>query len=62
MNLTVAGGDVFGIIGRSGAGKSTLIRLINGLERPSTGRIVVDGHEISRLGESELIAPRARLA
>ena len=37
IDLTVASGEIMGIIGRSGAGKSTLIRCINLLERPSTG-------------------------
>ncbi len=44
-------GSILGIIGRSGAGKSTLIRLVNGLERPSAGRVVVGGDEVSALGE-----------
>jgi D-methionine transport system ATP-binding protein len=49
IDLAVPEGAILGVIGRSGAGKSTLIRLLNGLETPSTGRIVVGGTEISRL-------------
>jgi D-methionine transport system ATP-binding protein len=49
VSLSIKRGEIFGIIGRSGAGKSTLVRCINLLERPSAGRIVVDGHEISAL-------------
>ncbi|MGL5441492.1 MAG: ATP-binding cassette domain-containing protein, partial [[Mycobacterium] stephanolepidis] len=54
VSLDIDAGDVFAMIGYSGAGKSTLVRLINGLERPSSGRVVVDGAEVSALGEREL--------
>ncbi|MUM18403.1 methionine ABC transporter ATP-binding protein [Mycobacterium sp. CBMA271] len=54
VSLDIAAGEVFAMIGYSGAGKSTLVRLINGLERPTSGRIVVDGAEVNALGESEL--------
>ncbi len=53
-SLTVQQGSVLGVIGRSGAGKSTLIRLVNGLEKPSAGRVIVDGAEISALPEPAL--------
>src|SRR4051794_35778941 len=49
LDLAVPVGSVMGVIGRSGAGKSTLIRLINGLEKPTTGRVFVGGTEISGL-------------
>lgn len=42
VSLTVSRGSITGIIGRSGAGKSTLIRLVNGLEKPSGGKVLVD--------------------
>lgn len=54
VDLDVPRGAVLGVIGRSGAGKSTLIRLVNGLETPTSGRVVVDGREISGLAEPEL--------
>jgi D-methionine transport system ATP-binding protein len=54
VDLAVPRGSVVGVIGRSGAGKSTLIRLVNGLERPSAGRVTVDGAEISALPERAL--------
>lgn len=46
ISLTVTPGAVCGIIGRSGAGKSTLLRMVNGLERPTDGRITVAGHDV----------------
>src|SRR5690349_9791010 len=54
IDLAVSQGSVLGVIGRSGAGKSTLIRLVNGLDRPSSGRVAVDGAEISALPEKAL--------
>jgi D-methionine transport system ATP-binding protein len=53
LTLDIGEGEIVGIIGRSGAGKSTLVRLINGLEKPSAGRVVVDGVALSELAESE---------
>jgi D-methionine transport system ATP-binding protein len=53
-SLSIQKGDVFGIIGTSGAGKSTLLRLINLLERPDSGEVFVDGHDITSLPKSEL--------
>ena len=46
VNLTIADGEIFGIIGLSGAGKSTLVRCINLLERPTSGEVLVDGQNI----------------
>ena len=54
INLDVPRGAILGVIGRSGAGKSTLIRLVNGLELPSSGSVRVDGVEISALEERAL--------
>lgn len=53
VNLEIARGEVFGIIGHSGAGKSTLVRLINALEVPTSGRIHVGDQEITALSERE---------
>ncbi len=58
IDLSLSRGRVLGVIGRSGAGKSTLIRLVNGLERPSRGRVIVAGAEISSLPEKALRAER----
>lgn len=54
FNLKIEAGEVFGIIGPSGAGKSTLLRLINLLERPSGGRILIDGADITAAGPNDL--------
>lgn len=54
INLDVPKGTILGVIGRSGAGKSTLIRLVNGLERPSSGKVIVGGVEISARVERQL--------
>ena len=42
VNLTIEKGDIYGIMGLSGAGKSTLIRLVNRLEEPTSGKILID--------------------
>lgn len=54
VNLKIESGDIYGIIGFSGAGKSTLIRTINALEKPTAGRVLIDGEDINALPESEL--------
>ncbi|WP_338046837.1 methionine ABC transporter ATP-binding protein [Microbacterium oleivorans] len=61
VNLTVEKGEIFGIVGFSGAGKSTLLRTVNALERPTSGRVVVDGREISALQGRDLYAARQRI-
>ncbi len=54
VSLTVARGEIFGVIGLSGAGKSTLIRCINLLERPTSGSVIVDGLDMMALSDAEL--------
>ena len=61
INLTIEDGDVFGIIGASGAGKSTLVRCINLLERPTSGRILIDGRDITGLTGKDLLSLRASI-
>lgn len=54
VSLRIERGEIFGIIGRSGAGKSTLIRMLNLLEKPTDGRVVVDGQDITAFDENQL--------
>ncbi|UXD25654.1 Methionine ABC transporter ATP-binding protein [Yersinia enterocolitica] len=61
VSLEIPTGSVFGIIGRSGAGKSTLIRCLNLLERPTSGRIQVDGRELTTLSDRELRLQRQNI-
>ncbi|MEJ6656546.1 MAG: methionine ABC transporter ATP-binding protein [Pseudomonas sp.] len=60
-DLTIEAGQVYGIIGHSGAGKSTLLRLINRLEEPSGGRILVAGEDITALNAEGLRRFRQRV-
>ena len=53
-NLSIKAGEIFGIIGLSGAGKSTLVRCINMLERPTGGKVFVDGAELTAMSDAQL--------
>ncbi|WP_346798484.1 methionine ABC transporter ATP-binding protein [Halomonas sp. Bachu 37] len=61
VDLHIPAGQVHGVIGLSGAGKSTLIRCVNLLERPSSGRVIVDGQEMTRLSAPQLNKARHRI-
>jgi D-methionine transport system ATP-binding protein len=61
VNLKIERGEVYGIIGFSGAGKSTLVRCVNLLERPTAGRVYVDGVELTGLPERELRRARKKI-
>ena len=54
INLDIAKGEIYGIIGKSGAGKSTLIRCINMLEAPTAGEVVVDGLNLTKMADNQL--------
>ncbi|WP_205415614.1 ATP-binding cassette domain-containing protein, partial [Klebsiella pneumoniae] len=54
-------GEIFGIIGFSGAGKSTLLRLVNMLERPTSGGVSINGKDITSLSTRELRQLRQRI-
>lgn len=58
INLSIYEGEIFGIIGLSGAGKSTLVRCINYLERPTEGKVVFDGIDLSEIGHHDLLKIR----
>ena len=54
ISLSVKAGEIFGIIGKSGAGKSTLVRCINMLERPTSGKVIIDERDMTTLSDSRL--------
>ena len=58
IDLIVNEGDVFGIIGMSGAGKSTLVRCMNLLERPTEGKVIFDGKDLTMLSRRDLMTAR----
>ena len=58
INLSIRDGEIFGIIGLSGAGKSTLVRCINLLEVPTSGQVLVDGKDLTKLPRKELLLLR----
>ncbi len=58
VTLALAAGEILSLLGPSGSGKSTLLRLIAGLERPTTGRIVLDGTEVA--GPDTFVEPERR--
>jgi putative ABC transport system ATP-binding protein len=60
IDLTVTAGQLLAVRGRSGSGKTTLLNLLGGLDRPTAGRVVVDGIEISSLTEDRLVEIRRR--
>ncbi|WP_018297686.1 methionine ABC transporter ATP-binding protein [Corynebacterium lubricantis] len=61
INLTVEPGEILGVIGYSGAGKSTLVRLINGLDTPTSGELLLDGTDIVGMPESKLRTMRRNI-
>ncbi len=60
ISLDVAAGEAVGLVGSSGSGKSTLLMVMAGLERPDSGRVVLDGEDLTRLGEDALARFRGR--
>lgn len=60
-SLDIEDGEIFGLIGYSGAGKSTLLRLINLLEEPSTGTVMVNGENLTQLSKNELRVKRQKI-
>ena len=60
ITLSIPKGSIHGIVGRSGAGKSTLIRCLTGLEQPTSGRVVLDGTDITSLTGPQLRTARRR--
>jgi putative ABC transport system ATP-binding protein len=60
VTLSVAYGELVAIVGPSGSGKSTMLHLIGTLDRPSTGTVRIDGHDVAGLSDRQLSALRAR--
>ncbi|MDE4542441.1 methionine ABC transporter ATP-binding protein [Thermoanaerobacterium sp. R66] len=61
INLTIRDGEIYGIMGLSGAGKSSLIRCINMLEKPTSGSILINGVEMTKLNSKELRNMRKKI-
>lgn len=61
ISISIEENDVYGIIGYSGAGKSTLIRLINALEKPDSGEVLIKGVDINCLSKEELLNTRRKI-
>lgn len=61
IDLQIQEGDIFGVIGYSGAGKSTLVRLVNYLEHPTKGDVIVDGQVLAHLSKEQLRAMKKQI-
>jgi len=59
VTLSIRAGELLGIVGPSGSGKSTLLHVLGTLDRPSSGRVVIDGFDVSRLSDRQLSALRS---
>ena len=60
LNLSIEKGEFVAIVGASGSGKSTLLHLIGGVDRPTSGKIFVDGNDISKMNDDKLAVFRRR--
>ena len=60
IDLEITRGEMVAIIGSSGAGKSTLLHLLGALDRPTSGRVVIDGHTLEGMGDDALSSLRNR--
>ena len=60
VNLTVNKGEFLSIVGTSGSGKSTLLHMLGGLDRPTEGKVIIDGKDIFSLKDEELTIFRRR--
>ena len=59
IDLDITGGDLVAIVGPSGSGKTTILNLVSGIDRPTTGRVTVDGRRIDEMGEEQLAVWRS---
>jgi putative ABC transport system ATP-binding protein len=60
VTLEVYGGEVVAIMGRSGSGKTTLLNLLAGLDHPTRGQVLLDGQDLIRLGEAQVVEVRRK--
>nr|WP_305039711.1 ABC transporter ATP-binding protein [Frankia sp. CiP3] len=60
VDLTIHSGEMVAVVGRSGSGKSTMLHIMGTLDRPSTGSVYLDGHDVAALPDRRLSALRAR--
>ncbi|HEY7132640.1 MAG TPA: ABC transporter ATP-binding protein [Candidatus Limnocylindrales bacterium] len=60
VSLTAEGGRLVAVRGRSGSGKTTLLNILGGLDRPTSGQVFIDDHEVSAMSEDELVEVRRR--
>jgi ABC-type lipoprotein export system ATPase subunit len=58
LDISIAAGEVMGIIGNSGSGKSTLLNIVGGLDRPSAGSVLVDGEDLLKFSDGQLVSYR----
>jgi len=60
VNMTVQQGEILAIVGASGSGKSTLLHIMGGVDTPTSGKVVVDGKDITRLNDEQMSVFRRR--
>lgn len=60
IDLDIKEGEFLAIVGTSGSGKSTLLHMLGGLDNPTSGEVIIDGHDISKLSRDELTIYRRR--
>ncbi len=60
VNLEVPKGELMAVVGRSGSGKTTLLNLLSGLDRPTNGKVIFQGRDLTTFSESDLVELRRR--
>jgi putative ABC transport system ATP-binding protein len=60
VSLSADPGELVAVRGRSGSGKTTFLNILGGLDHPTSGQVVIDGHEVSAMNEDELVEVRRR--
>jgi putative ABC transport system ATP-binding protein len=58
VSMAADPGELVAVRGRSGSGKTTFLNILGGLDRPTSGRVIIDGHEVSSMSEDELVGVR----